>query len=114
MVKNFEDIQKLNQDGMDAALKSFGALSRGWQALAAEISDYSKKSFEQNSAAAEKLLGVKSLDKALEVQSDYVRTAYDSYLSQASRVSEIWTATANDAYRPFERVAGKAGFAPAK
>jgi len=114
MVKNLDDIQKLNQDGIDAALKAFGALTKGWQALAAELSDYSKKSFEQGAATTEKLFGVKTLDKALEIQSDYVKTAYDGYLSQASRVSEIVAATATEAYKPFEGVASRAGFSAAK
>ena len=40
MVKNFDDIQKLGKDNMDATMKSFGALSKSAQAIATEMADY--------------------------------------------------------------------------
>ena len=73
MVKNIEDMQKFGKDNMDATMKSFGALSKSMQAIAVEMADYSKKIFEQGTAATEKLIGAKSLEKAIEVQSDYAK-----------------------------------------
>jgi len=68
MVRNIDDVQKLGKDNMDATLKSFGAVSKSVQAITVEIADYSKKVFEQTAAATEKLIGAKSLDKAIEAQ----------------------------------------------
>ena len=62
MLKNFEDFQKLGKDNVDTCMKQFGTVSKGWQAIATEFADYSKKSFEDGSAALEKLFGAKSLD----------------------------------------------------
>ena len=56
MMKNMDDMQKLGKDNMDATMKSFGAMSKGVQAIAVEFADYSKKSFEEGSAAMEKLI----------------------------------------------------------
>jgi Phasin protein len=39
----------------------------------------------------ENLLGVRSLDKAFEVQSEYARTAYEGYVSHASRLGQLYT-----------------------
>ena len=71
MIKNIEDVQKISKDNMDATMKSFGAVSKGAQAIATEVADYSKKSFEDGTKVAEKLLGAKSLEKAIEIQTDY-------------------------------------------
>ena len=46
---NVEDMQKTAKENMDSAMKSFGAVSKGMQAIAVEAADYSKKSFEQGS-----------------------------------------------------------------
>ena len=81
MVKNIEDMQKFGKDNMDATMKSFGAMSKGVQAIAVEMADYSKKAFEEGTAATEKLIGAKSLDKAIEVQSDYVKSAYEGFVA---------------------------------
>ena len=58
---------------MDATMKSFGMLSKTTQAIATEVADYSKKSFEDGTKVMEKLLGVKSIDKAIEIQTDYAK-----------------------------------------
>jgi hypothetical protein len=101
-VKTFEDMQKLGKDNMDAAMQSFGAVSKGFQAIAVEVADYSKKAFEQGSAAAEKLMGAKSLDKAVEVQSDYVKSAYEGFVAQATKLGELYADLAQETYKPFE------------
>ena len=112
MVKNIDEWQQFGKDNMDATMKSFGALSKSWQAIAVEMADYSKKSFEQGTAAAEKLLGAKSLEKAIEVQSDYVKSAYEAFVSEATKLGELYADLAKESYKPFESQFGK--FAPVK
>ena len=65
MLKNLDDMQKFGKDNMDATMKSVGAASKGFQAIAAEVTNYSKKSFEDGTAAMERLLGAKTLEKAI-------------------------------------------------
>jgi hypothetical protein len=108
MVKDFNDIQQMGKDQMDLSLKSFGALSNGVQAIAVEVADYSKKSFEEGTAAVEKLLGAKTLDKAIEVQSDYLKAAYEGFVSQATKIGELYADLAKEAYKPYEKYLGKA------
>jgi len=107
MVKNMDEVQQFGKENMDAALKSFGAWSKSMQAIAIEVADYSKRSFEQGTAAAEKLIGAKSLDKAFEVQSDYMKNSYEGFVAQASRLGELYADLAKEAYRPFESQLGK-------
>jgi len=112
MLKNFEDIQKLGKDNVDVAMKQFGTVSKGWQAIATEFADYSKKSFEDGSAALEKLFGAKTLEKAIEVQSDYVKGAYEGFVAEATKLGELYTDLAKETYKPLEGILAKV--APAK
>jgi hypothetical protein len=107
MVKNIDEIQHFGKEHMDAAMKSFGALSKSMQAIAVEMADYSKKLFEQGSAATEKLIGAKSLEKAIEVQSDYAKTAYEGFVAEATRLGELYADLAKETYKPFENQFGK-------
>ena len=102
MLKNFEDIQKLGKDNVDVAMQQFGSVSKGWQAIATEFADYSKKSFEDGSAALEKLFGAKSLEKAIEVQSEYVKGAYEGFVAQTTKFGELYTDLAKETYKPLE------------
>jgi hypothetical protein len=107
MVKNIDEMQQFGKDNMDATMKSFGMFSKSMQAIAAEVADYSKKVFEQSTAATEKLIGAKSLDKAVEVQIDYVKTSYEGFVAEATKLGELYTALAKEAYKPFEGQFGK-------
>lgn len=112
MVKNFDDLQKLGKDGMDTAMRSFGAWSKGVQSIAVEFADYTKRSFDESSAVAEKLLGAKSIDKAIELQTEYAKSAYEGFVEQAAKVGELYADVAKETYKPFEHYFGKA--TPAK
>ena len=112
MLKNFEDFQKLGKENVDTCMKQFGTVSKGWQAIATEVADYSKKSFEHGTATLESLLGAKSLEKAIEIQSDYVKTAYEGFVSQSSKLGELYTDLAKETYKPLEGMIAKV--APAK
>ena len=107
MVKNIDEMQQFGKENMDATMKSFGMLSKSMQAIAVEVADYSKKVFEQGTAATEKLIGAKSLEKAVEVQSDFVKTYYEGFVAEATKIGELYTALAKEAYKPFESQFGK-------
>ncbi len=102
MFANFDDVQKVGKDNMDIALKGFGAMSKNLQAIAVEVADHSKKSFEDASSTMEKLIGAKTLDKAVEVQTDYAKTAYEAFVARATRIGELYAELAKDAYKPVE------------
>lgn len=103
-----EDMQKFGKDSMDTTLNSFGAWTKSAQAIAAELADYSKKSVEGSAAAWEKLLGAKSMDKAFEVQSEYLKSSYQDFVAEATKLSELYVDLAKQAYKPFEGAFTKA------
>lgn len=107
MIKNFEDLQLVGKESVDNALKSFGAVSNCTQAIAVEVVDYSKKAFEDGTAAMEKLFGVKSLDKAIEVQTEYAKAAYEGFVAKASKIGELYADLAKESYKPFEALMAK-------
>ena len=107
MLKGFEEFQKVGKDGFDAAVKSFGEMNKGFQAIAAEVTDYSKKAFEDSTRAFEQLVGAKSIEQAIEIQSQYAKKAYDTWIAEASKIGEMYAAVARDAYKPVEKAVTK-------
>jgi phasin family protein len=108
MIKNFDDMQKIGKDNMDASMKSFGAVSKSFQAIAVEAADYAKKSFEEVTAVGEKLAAAKSPDKVMEVQADYLKHAYEGFVAQSAKVSQLYVDLAQELYKPFETQWAKA------
>jgi hypothetical protein len=89
-------------------MKSMGVLSKGGQAIAVEVADYSKKAFEDGTAVLEKLFGVKSVEKAIEVQTEYAKSAYEGFVAKASKIGELYADLAKETYKPFETLLAKA------
>jgi hypothetical protein len=103
-----EDMQKFGKNSMDMTLTSIGAWTKGAQAIAVEVVDYSKKSAECSAAAWEKLMGVKSLEKAMEVQTEYLKSSYEDFVAKTSKLGELYVDLAKEAYKPFEGALAKA------
>jgi phasin family protein len=103
-----EEMQKFSKDSMETAMSSFGTLSKSAQAIAAEFADYSKKSFEGSTAAWERMMGAKSMETAMQVQSEYLKSSYESFVAEATKLSELYAGLAKEAYKPFEGAMAKA------
>lgn len=103
-----EDMQKMGKDSMESMMSSLGAWTKNAQAIAAEITDYSKKSVEDSAAAWERLLGAKTLEKAVEIQSDYLKSSYEDFVAEATKLGELYADFAKDAYKPFEGALARA------
>ncbi len=107
MPKNVDEMRQIGKENVDVAMKSFGAMSEGFQAIAAEIANYSKRSLEDYTAAMQNLMGAKSPEKAIEVQSEYVKAASAGFIAEATKMSELYADLAKASYKPFEGVIGK-------
>ena len=99
---NTDDMQKFGKATMDTALSSFGSWSKNAQAIAVEVVDYSKKSLEDSTAAWERLMGAKTLEKAMEVQGEYLKSSYEDFVAEATKLGELYVDLAREAYKPFE------------
>jgi hypothetical protein len=106
-----DQMRKLGYDSMSAALSSLGAWTNNMQAITAEITDYAKTSLEGWGAALEKLAGAKSFDKAVEVQGEYLSSAYGDFVAKATKLGELYVALAQEAHKPFASVFAKASTA---
>jgi hypothetical protein len=100
-------MQKTTKENADAMMGAFGAITKGTQAIATEIADYSRRSFENGTKTMENLLSAKSLDKAVEVQSEYAKSAYEGYVTLATKLGQIYSDLAKEAFKPYETLSRK-------
>lgn len=108
MMKSFEKAGVVGKEAMDNGLKSAAAMMKGMQAIAAESAEYSKVSFDAGSAAMEKLFAAKSLDKAIEIQSAYVKDAWEAHVAEMTKIGELYADLAKEAFKPLEAMGFKA------
>ena len=104
-----DEAQRAGKNGFDAAVSAFGEANKGFQAIAAESTAYSKRAFEDGTRAFEQLVGAKSFEQVIEIQSQYAKKAYEAYIAELSKLGEMYAGLTRNAYKSVEQAAGKAG-----
>ena len=72
-----------------------------------EGADYTKKSVESRLALGEKLLGAKSFETVIQIQTEYAKTAYADFVAQATKMGELHSNLAKAAFKPAELTIAK-------
>jgi phasin family protein len=106
MVK-VEDIQAYGKEHFETVVASATTLQNGFQAIASAYGEYTKKSFEDTKSFVEKLSGVKSLDKAIELQTEYAKSAYETFVAESQKIAGMYTDLAKQTFKPLEGMAAK-------
>ena len=107
MANTMEDMQKAGKDQMEQFSTSAASVARGFQAIATETTDFSKRSMESTSSHLEKLLGVRSLDTAIQLQTEFAKASAEGFIAQATKIGEIYRDMAKEAFRPVEAAMSK-------
>ncbi len=102
-----EDIQQYGKEHLETVVASASSVQSGLQAIATAYGDYTKKSFEETRSFVEKLSGAKSLDKALEVQTEFARSAYETFVAESQKIAGLYTDLAKQTYKPLEGLIAK-------
>jgi len=111
MMLKVEDMQQYGKEHLDTVVASATTVQTGLQAIASAYGEYTKKSFEDTKSFVEKLSGVKSLDKAMEVQTEFAKSAYETFVAESQKIAGLYTDLAKQTFKPFEGIVAK--FSPA-
>jgi hypothetical protein len=78
-----------------------------FQTIAMAYGNYTKKSLEQTKSFVEKLAGVRSLDKAIEIQTEFARQAYETFVTESQKIRELYSGLARQSFKPYEAAVAK-------
>lgn len=101
-LKSYDAFVGYGKDTAEAVMKSATVAGKGVETINSEIYSYSKQSIEETVAATKAVMGSKSIHEAFEFQSDFAKSAFESYVAQLSKISELSTAAAKDSFAPFK------------
>jgi hypothetical protein len=71
------------------------------QTLVNAYEDYTKRSFEESRSFVERLMGVRSFDKAIEVQTEFARQAYVNFVAESQKICELYNELAKQILMPW-------------
>jgi hypothetical protein len=106
-VVKVEEMQQYGKEQMENAQAAAGDVQKSLQAIASAYGDYSKKSVESGNAFIEKLATVKSMDKVLELQAEYAKSAYETFVAESQKIGSLYADMAKQSFKPFEGMIAK-------
>ena len=106
-MKNVEQIQQATKDIGDTATASAHSFATSLQTIASAHADYVKKAMQDGSAFFAKLTSVKEPAKAMELQSEYAKNAYETFVVEAKKISELYTDFFKQTTKPLQDLIAK-------
>lgn len=95
-----EELADLTRGNVEAFVASSKVAAKGVESLSQDAAEYSRKSFEEASAALKGFAEVKSATDFFRLHSDYARNAFDSAVAETARLSETVLKLAGDVAEP--------------
>lgn len=102
MFKTVDELQAVGKERFETAAATTVLLLKGGRQIVAEATDYTKNSFVNALSLIEDLLAAGTLGHAIQIQSDYAKSARETFANQAVKFSELCSNLAKDAARPAE------------
>lgn len=101
-MKSYDEISKLNKETFDAMAKCNNALVKGGEEMGKAYFSFFKNTADANVEAMKAIMGAKSLNEVVEIQSDFARTSFDTFVAESTKLSEMGVKVATDAFQPIQ------------
>jgi len=98
---NYDEFTELGRENLSAVVKANEAFSEGIEAIGKEILGYARSSLESASQAAAALLGAKTLDEVVQLNTELAKSSIETMLQRSAKLSELGVSVANETLAPF-------------
>ena len=101
-VKGYDQFMSFGKDNAEAMLKSANAAGKGIESINSEVFAYARKSAEDSVAAAKAVFSSKTVEQAFQLQSEYSKAAFETYVDQLAKFGDMALATARHTAEPIQ------------
>jgi hypothetical protein len=98
--KLIEEANEFSKGNIEAIVESGKIAAKGLESFGQDAAEYGRKQFEGATAALKSLSAVKSPTDFFKLQSDYVRSSFDSIVAQTSKNTEAMLKLAGEVAQP--------------
>lgn len=100
MTKGIENVTAFGQENVEAVTISSKIAAKAAETMGAEIAAYSKNAYEESMAVAKELTACKSVSEFFEKQTAFGKTAIEGFVTEATKLNEMYAAAAKEAFAP--------------
>jgi phasin family protein len=100
VVKNYDQFAVNGKENVDAVMAASNACTKGVEAINAEMMAFAKQAMEDNMTAAKAVMGAKTLQEMIELQTQFAKASFDGFMTQSTKVGELATKVAQETTEP--------------
>jgi len=89
-----------NRESLEAVTASAGRLAKAFEKAASEHNAFAKEAYEDGVAAFKATTSSKSVQEAIDIQSDFLRSAFEKNLGQFNKLADHWLTSTKEAAEP--------------
>jgi len=101
-MKSVDEMAHMARGNVEAMLASSRAATQGIEAIARDVADFSRKTFEETTAAARAMATVKTPNELMALQNDFAKTQFDAAVAQMSKLSETMVKLMGEVFEPMQ------------
>ena len=101
-MKHVDEMAGMARGNVEAMLASSRAAAQGIEAIAREVADFSRKTFEETTAAARAMTTVKTPNELMALQNDFAKTQFDAAVAEMSKLSETMVKLMGEVFEPMQ------------
>ncbi|MBV9905776.1 MAG: phasin family protein [Alphaproteobacteria bacterium] len=101
-VKNYDQFLGFQKDTVEACVKAANVAGKGAETLHNEIYAFSKQSIEDAITHGKAVMATKSVHEAFELQTGFAKSAFEAYVANMTKLSELAVATSKETFEPIQ------------
>jgi phasin family protein len=101
-VKGYDQFVAFGKDNAEAVLKSANLAGKGIESMNSEAFAYARKSAEESVAATKAVLSSKTIEEAFQLQSEFSKAVFETYVDQLAKFGDMALAAARHAAEPLQ------------
>ncbi|MEM1380095.1 MAG: phasin family protein [Pseudomonadota bacterium] len=103
MTKGMSQFGTFTQENTEAMMQAASVVAKGFEKVITENTEFAKAQFDTSSEKVQTLTKAKTPQEFFEAQSEFMRSAMETQISQMNKVSDMMIATAKDAAQPLSK-----------
>jgi phasin family protein len=100
--QGYEEFTAFGKDNMDVMVKASTLLVKGFEDLGKEVATYGQASVERSVTNLQAMFGIKTLRELIDLQTEQTKETFDSLIEEGTKIGEMSTKVANEAFGPIQ------------
>jgi phasin family protein len=101
-IRGYDQFFAFSKDTAEAMIKSVNAAGKGMETINSEVLSYTRKSIEDGILASKAMMSAKSVNEAIQLQSEYSKAAFETYVDELAKFGDMALAITRSAATPLQ------------